>query len=194
MRNQVGRVTFLGSFDETDLPEVGLPEVAFAGRSNVGKSSALNTLLQRKKAARVSGRPGRTQRINLFRVGDACVFADLPGYGFARVPEAVQAGWKPMIERYLGERAALRLVVLLIDARREPQELDLALVEGLLAAGLPLEVVATKVDKLKKHQRKPTLQALARGFGLPGPPTPFSSLTGEGREPVWDRIEAACRA
>lgn len=193
MRNQVGQVTFLGSFDDKDMPETELPEVAFAGRSNVGKSSALNVLLARKKAARVSGRPGRTQRINLFQVGSACIFADLPGYGFARVPEAVQAGWKPMIEGYLGGRSTLRLVVVLVDARREPQELDLALVEGLEEANIPFLVVITKADKLKKHQRKPTLQRLARAYDLPVDPMLFSSVTGEGRDEVWDRIEKACR-
>lgn len=192
MRNQVGRVQFLGSFDHTDMPAGDLPEVAFAGRSNVGKSSALNTLLKRKKAARVSGRPGRTQRINLFRVGDACVFADLPGYGFARVPDAVRDAWKPMIEGYLGTRETLKLVVVLVDARRDPQELDIELVVGLVEAKIPCLVVTTKVDKLKKHERKPTLRKLADAFGVPEA-IPFSSLTGEGRDRVWDIIEQCCR-
>lgn len=193
MRRQVGDLHFLGSFGGDDLPDVGLPEVAFAGRSNVGKSSALNTLLRSKKAARVSGRPGRTQRINLFRVGGACVFADLPGYGFARVPDAVRAGWKPMIEEYLGTRESLRLVVLLIDARREPQELDLALVDGLEEAQIPFVVVITKVDKLAKHARKPTFSTLSAAYGLDQEPIPFSSISGEGRDAVWDIIERACR-
>jgi len=193
MRNQVGQVTFLGSFEGADLPAATLPEVAFAGRSNVGKSSALNVMLQRKKAARVSGRPGRTQRINLFRVGQACVFADLPGYGFARVPDAVRAGWKPMIERYLGTRENLRLVVVLVDARREPQELDLDLVEGLVSADIPCALVATKVDKLPRHQHKPALLALGQAYGLEGPALGFSSMTGEGRAELWDVIEDCCR-
>jgi GTP-binding protein len=193
VRNQTGDVAFLGSFEGADLPVTGLPEVAFAGRSNVGKSSALNALLGRRKAARVSGTPGRTQRINLFRVGRACVFADLPGYGFARVPEAILAGWKPMIENYLGDRVALRLVVVLVDARREPQELDLDLVEGLVRAEIPCALVATKVDKLPKHQRKPILAALGAAYGLDGPALGFSSLTGEGRDELWDLIEEHCR-
>jgi GTP-binding protein len=193
MRRQVGDLSFLGSFAGDDLPDVGLPEVAFAGRSNVGKSSALNTLLRSKKAARVSGRPGRTQRINLFKLGNVGVLADLPGYGFARVPDAVRAGWKPMIEAYLGGRKSLRLVVLLIDARREPQDLDLALVDGLEEARIPFVVVVTKVDKLSKHARKPTIAKLAEAFELDHEPIPFSSITGEGRDAVWDAIEAACR-
>ena len=192
MRRQTGQVKFLGSFDDQDMPIIGLPEVAFAGRSNVGKSSALNTLLSRKKAARVSGRPGRTQRINLFQVGTAGIFADLPGYGFARVPDAVRDGWKPMIERYLGERESLRLVVVLVDARREPQELDLDLVSGLVEAKIPCLVVATKVDKLAKNKVKPVLASLADEYGVPyilG----FSSVTNSGRDEVWDIIEAACK-
>ncbi|MFK7930442.1 MAG: ribosome biogenesis GTP-binding protein YihA/YsxC [Myxococcota bacterium] len=192
MRNQAGRVQFLGSFDHLDMPTLTLPEVAFAGRSNVGKSSALNTLLQRKKAARVSGRPGRTQRINLFQVGDAVIFADLPGYGFARVPDAVRDAWKPMIEGYLGRRETLKLVVVLVDARREPQELDLELVSGLVEAQIPCLVVTTKVDKLKKHERKPILAKLADAFGVPEA-IPFSSVSGEGRDRVWQIIEQVCR-
>jgi len=188
MRRQAGNVNFIGSFDE-DIPELGLPEIAFAGRSNVGKSSALNTLLRSKKAARVSGRPGRTQRINLFKLGDACVFADLPGYGFARVPEAVRQRWKPMIEGYLGHRADLKLVVLLVDCRREPQELDLDLADGLVDANIPFIVVATKADKLKKQERKPTLQRLARAFPSHADLLLFSSVTSEGRDEVWAIIE-----
>jgi GTP-binding protein len=194
MRNQVGDVEFLGSFDERVMPVIGLPEIAFAGRSNVGKSSAINCLLRRKSAARVSGTPGRTQRINLFRVGRACVFADLPGYGFARVPEAVQAGWKPMIEHYLGEREALRLVVLLVDARREPQELDLALIDGLQQANLRHQVVITKADKLSKHERRPVLLGIQQAYELDHEPILFSSHQGDGRDEVWDVMEAAAAA
>lgn len=191
MRNQTGRLAFLGSFSDSDLPSTDLPEVAFAGRSNVGKSSALNTLLTRKKAARVSGRPGRTQRINLFQIGDACIFADLPGYGYARVPDAVRDGWKPMIERYLGGRSTLRMVVVLVDARREPQELDLDLVVGLVEAEIPCLVIATKVDKLNKARVKPTLDRLADAYGVPRI-IGFSSVTGRGKDEVWDIIEQVC--
>jgi len=193
MRKQVGALSFIGSFPR-DWPQLDLPEVAFAGRSNVGKSSALNTLLNSRKAARVSGRPGRTQAINLFKVGTACVFADLPGYGFAKVPEAVQRHWKTMIESYLAGREALRLVVVLVDARRTPQEMDGMLLYALTESGIPSLVVATKVDKLKKQQRQKNLRTIAREFNLPaGQPIPFSSMNGVGRDAVWDRIEAACR-
>lgn len=192
LRRQAGQVDFLGSFVR-DLPDTGLPEVAFAGRSNVGKSSALNVLLNRK-IARVSGTPGRTQTINLFQVGRGAVFADLPGYGFAKVPEAILAQWGPMIEGYLGEREALRLVVVLIDGSLPAQGVDGALLEGLRAAGLRCLVVATKVDRLPKHQRKPALTKLREAHDLPpGEPVAFSATTKEGLDLLWDRLEAACR-
>lgn len=193
MRNRVGDVQFVGSFFE-DLPDTGLPEVAFAGRSNVGKSSAINCLLDRKSLARVSKQPGRTQAINLFDVGGAVMFADLPGYGYAEVPDHVQERWKAFIEAYLGEREALRLVVVLVDARRKPQPMDGQLLYALTEAGIPALVVATKVDKLKRNQRTKNLKALRQEFHLRGDQlVPFSSVTREGRNLVWDRIEAACR-
>ncbi len=192
LRQQIGATAFVGSFPD-EVPVLGLPEVAFAGRSNVGKSSALNRLLGGRKAARVSSRPGRTQAINLFKVGSGCAFVDLPGYGYAAVPDEVAEAWKPMIEGYLGTREALALVVILVDARREPQETDAVLVDGLEDAGLPYLVIATKIDKLSKHQRKPVLARLAEALELPpGQPVGFSSKTGEGIDDVWSVIEQAC--
>lgn len=192
MRKHASAAKFVGSFAQ-NLPLLGLPEVAFAGRSNVGKSSCLNRLLNNKKAARVSGTPGRTQLINLFQLGDALVFADLPGYGYAKVPEAIQDGWKDMIEGYLGDREQLRLVVVLVDARREPQESDGLMIYGLRQSRLPLLVVATKVDKLTRNERFRALETLRTEFRLEERElVAFSSLTGEGKDAVWDRIEAAC--
>lgn len=193
MRKQVGKVDFLGSFP-SDPPEHGLDEVAFVGRSNVGKSSALNTLLARKRAARVSSRPGRTQAINLFQVGNSCVFADLPGYGFARVPEAVQEAWRESIEAYFSERSCLRLVVVLVDARREPQELDGQLLFALTTYRIPALVVATKVDKLSRRERGASLSRIREEFRLEeGEPVAFSAVSGEGRDTIWDRIEQVCK-
>jgi GTP-binding protein len=193
MRNHSGAVEFLGSFTE-DLPDPGLPEVAFAGRSNVGKSSALNRLLGSKKAARVSGRPGRTQAINLFQVGRAVVFADLPGYGYARVPDAVRVEWGAMIDRYLAMRERLRLVVLLVDCRREAQEMDAQLIDALLEMKIQTIVLATKIDKLTRNERLKQLASLAEGLSLPEEAMiPFSSVSGEGRDETWARIEAICR-
>jgi GTP-binding protein len=186
-----GNVAFIGSFPD-ELPTIGLPEVAFAGRSNVGKSSALNCLLGSKRAARVSSTPGRTQAINLFRVHDRLVFADLPGYGFAKVPDHIQARWKPMVEGYLGSRDTLRLVVVFVDVRREPLDLDLDLVDGLRAAGIPFRVVATKADKLKRRALDKQLAVLSAAFPG-GAPLPFSSHTRAGRDQVWKVIEEAVR-
>lgn len=189
MRNLVGDITFVGSFPG-ELPSIGLPEIAFAGRSNVGKSSLLNTLTRRKGLARTSRTPGRTQAINLFKLGDGLVFADLPGYGFAKVPEHIRRAWKPMVEDYLGTRSDLRLVVVLIDVRRNAMEDDGALLWGLTEARIPSVVVATKVDKLRKQQRQRQLAALRRDLHLPpGQPVPFSSQTGEGRDALWGLIE-----
>ena len=186
-----GQVDFIGSFPNT-LPPAKLPEVAFAGRSNVGKSSAINALLGRKKAARVSGRPGRTQAINLFSVDNRISVADLPGYGFAKVPEAMRLAWKGMIERYLGERESLKLVVVLVDSRHDVQQLDLALVQALQDAHIPFVVVATKTDKLKRSQRHRRLNALAEGLGVnKAQMLGLSSLNMDGRDRVWAAIERA---
>ncbi len=194
LRNQAGAFEFVGSYPSA-LPSLGLPEVAFAGRSNVGKSSALNCLLGTRKAARVSSTPGRTQLVNLIRVGSAGVFADLPGYGYARVPTAIQSGWKQMIEDYLGARPELRLVVLLVDSRRDPLAMDGMLRYALVESGIPHIVVATKADKLTPRERAARYAALRREFALPpDQPIPFSSQTREGRDAVWDRIEAAWTA
>lgn len=191
LRRQAGQSTFLGSF-VLELPATGLPEVAFAGRSNVGKSSALNALLQRK-VARVSSTPGRTQTINLFQVGRGAVFADLPGYGYAKVPEEVLRAWGPMVEGYLGGREALRLVVVLIDGSIPAQPVDRTLLDGLRAAGLPVLVVATKIDRLSKHRRKPALAALRAEHELPpDQPLGFSAHDREGLDALWEHIEAAC--
>lgn len=193
MRNVSGRYTFIGSFP-SDFPDLELPEIAFAGRSNVGKSSCLNRLLGSKKAARVSNTPGRTQLINLFDVMGELAFADLPGYGFARVPDHVQDQWKGMIEGYLGEREALRMVVLLVDIRRDPLEMDGTLLFGLREAGIPVLVLATKVDKLKKPQVEKSLAKLRAEFVLrENELIGFSAMTGAGLPDLWKRIERAVR-
>ena len=129
-------------------------EIAIAGRSNVGKSTLINTLCRRKKLAKTSGTPGKTQLINFFRIDGVSILVDLPGYGFAKVPVAVKNNWRRMVEAYLKEREALRGVVVLVDARRGAKEMDLDLVEWLAEAGLPACLVLTKIDKLKQRERK----------------------------------------
>jgi len=190
----IGRVEFLGSFPK-NLPSIGLPEVAFAGRSNVGKSSAINTLLNRKKAARVSGTPGRTQLINLFRIDDRLCFADLPGYGYAKVPESVRVKWKGMIETYLSEREELKLVAVMVDSSISVRPMDVELIHALKEAGLPVMVVATKIDRMARSRRRPKLAKLAEGLGLPvADVLPFSSTKRLGIDVVWRRIDAAMKA
>lgn len=187
-----GPVTFLGSFPG-DPPVFELPEVAFAGRSNVGKSSAINTLLGQRAIARVSRTPGRTQLINLFRIGERLVLTDLPGYGYAKVPEAVMEQWKPMIEGYLGGRAALRLIIVLVDGSIPAQEIDGMLLDGLRDAGLPVLVVATKMDRLSKHEIKPALHRFRDVHHLDaGQPLAFSAKTRLGVDALWDALDVAC--
>lgn len=171
-------------------PPAGPPEVAFAGRSNVGKSSLINALLRRKKLVRVSSRPGCTQQINFFALnGDACRLVDLPGYGFAKVPLSVKAGWRGMIESYLTGRPTLRGVVVILDIRREPSGEDVMLLEWLKALGQTVLVVLTKADKLSRNQaasRLAKLRPTLRPFDEQ--PLLFSALTGQGREELWARM------
>jgi len=170
-------------------PEANLPEVAFAGRSNVGKSSLINRLVRRKKFARVSNTPGRTREINFFRVNKLFVLADLPGYGYARISKEKKAAWRPLIEGYLRESPALKGVVQLLDARRTPSEDDLQMLEFLADVGTPTIVVATKIDKLTKAEREPRIAALASEAGVDlDQVIPFSAETGEGRDELAEAI------
>ena len=188
-----GRIVFLGSFPDV-VPRVGLPEVAFAGGSNVGKSSAINRLLKTGKAARVSSTPGRTQAVNLFEVEKRLVLADLPGYGFAKVPEAVQRRWKALVEGYLADRPDLRLAVLLLDPRREPQDMDATLLWGLRQARIPVLVLATKIDKVKKSKAKAAVRRLREAYRLaPEECLAFSALSGQGADEAWAVINGAVR-
>jgi len=161
--------------------------VAFAGRSNVGKSSLLNRLVRRRSLARVSKTPGRTQQINFFALGEALMLVDLPGYGFARVPLSVQASWRALVERYLASRKQLCGVVVIIDVRRGLREEDQRLLDFLDAHGIPVAIVATKVDKLGRGARTKQLAAIAADepdCDL----VPFSALSGEGLEDVWAAV------
>jgi GTP-binding protein len=179
----------------------GLPEVAFSGRSNVGKSTLINRLLGRTRTpvARVSKSPGKTREVNFYRVdalpsrnGDPVEFflVDLPGYGYAKVPESVRKAWKPLIEDYLRRSPALRGVVQLVDARHGPTRDDLGMVEFLASLGTPTLVVLTKVDKLKRSQRKKRFHSISDKLGLDMEQiVPFSAVTGEGREGLLAALE-----
>jgi len=174
----------------THYPEESLPEIAFAGRSNVGKSSLINVLVNRKSLVRTSNTPGRTQLINFFRINDAFTFVDLPGYGFAKVPLAVKKEWGPMMQTYLSRRSNLRGVVLILDIRRIPSEEDLQMLQWLRACGIPPLIVVTKCDKLSRNQRAKQAAVIARQIGVEtGDLCLFSALTREGLDGVWGRIE-----
>ncbi|MBA2621460.1 MAG: YihA family ribosome biogenesis GTP-binding protein [Acidobacteria bacterium] len=178
------------AFNETHWTTDGLPEIAFLGRSNVGKSSLLNSLLQRKGLARTSNTPGRTQSVNYFLVNERFYFVDLPGYGYAKVSKAMRADWGKMAESYLGEREELALSIQLIDSRHEPTQLDLQLHEWLLFHGKNHLIVATKADKLSSIKLNKSLSAIEKA--LPQSPIlPYSSVTGKGKEELWKKIAAA---
>ena len=168
-----------------DFPRDGLPEVAFLGRSNVGKSSLLNALTGQKKLAFTSNTPGRTQTINFYRIDGAFYFVDLPGYGYARVPAAMALEWKQLIERYLDSRETLKYSCLVLDSRRGWMEKDLDLKRWLEHHGIPYVVIATKIDKLNQSEQEHGLRSI-RKEGVD--PLPFSALTGRGVREIWQAI------
>jgi GTP-binding protein len=175
------------AMDVASLPPPLYAELAFAGRSNVGKSSLINSLAQRSKLARTSGTPGCTRGLNLFRLtlrgGARIDFVDLPGYGFAQRSKSERAGWGPMIEGFLEARAGLRGVVLLVDVRRGLEAEERQLLEYLAHIERRALLVATKIDRLPVNKRKPALLALARASGVKA--LPYSAHSGEGREELW---------
>lgn len=174
------------------LPANSRPEVAFAGKSNVGKSSLINALMNRKSLARTSAQPGKTQTINFYNVNDAIYFVDLPGYGYARASEAVKAQWGKMIERYLHTSQQLRTVFLLIDIRHDPGENDRLMYDWIRRQGYAPVVIATKADKLKRSQLPKQVQAIRTGLGVEPDAVviPFSAETKQGREEIYALIDA----
>jgi GTP-binding protein len=171
-------------------PPPELPEIAFAGRSNVGKSSLINVMVNRKSLVRTSNTPGRTQLINFFLVNGVFSLVDLPGYGYAKVPLAVKKEWGPMIQTYLSRRETLRGVVLILDIRRTPTEEDLQMLGWLRANDIPPVVVVTKCDKVSKNERAKQAALIARTLEVPAEElTFFSALAREGTEAVWERVE-----
>ena len=171
--------------EPSQYPQHHLAEIAFAGKSNVGKSSLINALLGRKKLVKTSSRPGRTQTLNFFMINDELCFVDLPGYGYAQVPKRVQVTWEPMIKQYLKQRNNLKGVVVLIDVRRKPSEGDISLLAWLQQCSKKAVIVATKVDKISRNQRFTINKQLVSDLRLDTDPIFFSALTGEGREDLW---------
>ena len=174
-----------------NYPDSLLPEVAFAGRSNVGKSSLINVLVNRKHLVRTSSTPGRTQLINFFALNGCFSLVDLPGYGFAKVPLEVKKQWGPMIRTYMEVRENLRGVVLILDIRRVPGAEDIQMLDWLEEFGVPTILVVTKIDKLPRGQRERHLKQIVDTCGLDKEAfCLFSAQTREGLEDVWERIEA----
>jgi len=186
-------VEFAGAVATTGGPIPGdLPQVAFSGRSNVGKSSLINVLLQRtrKKVAHVSAKPGKTQTLNFYRVNDHFFLVDLPGFGYARAPGPVREGWREMVEWYLSGGKQLRGVVHLVDGRHPPARLDLEMMEYLGDLGIPALVVLTKMDRVPKGKQSKTVESAAEALRLePEQLLPFSSRTREGRDLLLDALE-----
>jgi GTP-binding protein len=183
----------LSAMAAAQFPAPDAPEIAFLGRSNVGKSSLLNTLVG-EKAAKVSQTPGRTRAINFFALLDPSqrrrmVFADLPGYGYAKISKSISAGWPAFIEPYLSIRSSLKLCICLVDSNVPPQESDRQLIDWLRAEGRGFAVVATKIDRLSGNQRTRNLLALKKGLEL-DEVLPVSAKTGSGIRELWGRIEA----
>ena len=173
------------------FPPATMPEIAFVGRSNVGKSSLINALVGRKSLAKTSNTPGRTQLINFFTVNSSLFFVDLPGYGFAKVPRSVKKDWGDMIETYLRERRNLALVVFILDVRRDPSAEDLSLRDWLDHYRIPYAAILTKADKLSNQQalgRKKLIEK-AMGKGASGNTILFSAKTRKGAEELWQFIE-----
>ncbi|MCQ2492089.1 MAG: ribosome biogenesis GTP-binding protein YihA/YsxC [Lachnospiraceae bacterium] len=173
------------------LPKNELPEIAFAGKSNVGKSSLINGLMNRKALARTSAQPGKTQTINYYNINDELYFVDLPGYGYAKVNEDTKKKWGKMIENYLHKSETLVLVFLLIDIRHDPSANDRQMYEWIIANGYYPVIIATKLDKLKRSQVQKHLNVIRTKMKLRGdtPIFPYSALTKQGREEIYDFID-----
>lgn len=181
------------AFNESHWTKDGRREISFLGRSNVGKSSLINSLLSKKGLARTSNTPGRTQSINFFLINDSFYFADLPGYGYARVSKTMRASWGTMAEEYLAKRQELVLSIQLVDSRHEPSALDRQLQEWLIYNQKPHIVVATKADKLSNNQLKKNLDEI-RQIMPESTVIPYSSMTGKGKDEIWREIGNALGA
>ena len=173
------------------LPENELPEFAFAGKSNVGKSSLINALMNRKAYARTSSQPGKTQTINFYNINNAFYYVDLPGYGYAKVSLEAKEKWGKMIERYLSRSRMLKMVFLLVDIRHEPGNNDKIMYKWILDHGYEPVIIATKLDKIKRSQVQKQIKLVRQGLQVvPGTKIiPFSAQTKQGREEIWELID-----
>lgn len=171
-------------------PSGGRPEIALAGRSNVGKSSLINKLINRKSMARISQQPGKTQTLNFYALNQEIIFVDVPGYGYAKVSKKQREQWGTMIETYLSEREVLKVVILIVDVRHSPSKDDILMYDWLKYYEIPVIVVATKADKIKKSQHQRHLKTVSETLNLEDGDSLvlFSSHTGEGKEKVWNEV------
>ncbi len=177
------------AFRTSDLPKESLPEIAFAGRSNVGKSSLINTLLKHRNLAKTSSSPGKTRSIVFVKINNKFFFVDLPGYGYARVPRGLRGAWKPLVEGYFKVRKNLRAVVVILDIRRDPSSGDRDLLDWMESLKIPSLFVLTKADKLSRNQRERQQKVIREFLGVEKERLVlFSGLTGEGRDELWKRI------
>lgn len=184
----------ISAVSPSGYPEGGYPEVAFAGRSNVGKSSLINTMASRKAIAKISCTPGKTRTINFFNINDNLYFVDLPGYGYASVAKHEKQKWGAMIEAYLLKRETLKLVISIVDIRHAPTKDDIMMIEWIKASGRPLVVVASKADKLTRNQVKQNIDLIRKTLEMSPKDIliPFSSVTAQGRDELWEKIEKFC--
>ena len=173
------------------LPDTNQPEIAFAGKSNVGKSSLINALMNRKSLARTSSQPGKTQTLNFYHVNDEIYLVDLPGYGYATANVQAKAKWGKMIEKYLHTSKNLKAVFLLVDIRHDPSENDKMMYSWILEQNFKPIIIATKLDKIKKSQYSKQIAAIRKGLGLDADSVliPFSAETKQGRDEIWELIE-----
>ena len=173
------------------LPENTLPEIAFAGKSNVGKSSLINALMNRKAYARTSSQPGKTQTINFYNINNAFYYVDLPGYGYAKVSLEAKEKWGKMIERYLSRSRMLKMVFLLVDIRHDPSANDKSMYDWIVYNGYHPVIIATKLDKINRSQVAKHTKAIRQGLGMAPEDIliPFSAETKQGREEIWELLE-----
>ena len=176
---------------EEQYPKDNIPEIALAGRSNVGKSSFINRMIQRKQLVRTSSQPGKTQTLNFYKLNNAFYFVDVPGYGYAKVSKKERQKWAHMMENYFQSRNRLNLVVLVIDIRHEPTALDLQMYDYLKYFDLPVLIIATKFDKLPKNKRQQAISRVKKSMNIDQTDNiiPFSAITGEGKEQAWQVIK-----